>query len=446
MKAKSDYLKTRLTVFAYHCAGFCLRPLLGPYLALRILQGKEDRVRRKERYGSPTHPRPEGPLIWLHAASVGETLSLVSLIEHILPLGIHVLLTTGTTTSAALVHNRFGKRIIHQYAPLDYKKAVQRFLDYWQPNLVLTCESEIWPARNIELSQRKIPQIWINAHLSDKSFTAWKKRPALAHFLFSKIDIAICQTETDALNFRDLGVRSVSISGNLKADAPPLVDANVLKKFKKSIGNRPIWAAVSTHEGEENIAANVHMALKSRIPKLMTIIVPRHPERTPAILDKLKQKKNLNIVCKSTGILPDESTDILIGDTIGEMGLFLRLAHVAFVGKSLTEKGGHNPLEPALLKTAILSGPYVENFAATYEKLVQAKGARIVNDQTQLAVQVSLLLLKRDLRNAMVNAAYETTAQLSGALERTLHVLYPFLQPLTVEARLAREWDTSDDV
>lgn len=445
MKAKLDQLRARLAILAYSCAGFCLRPITSPYLAVRALRGKEDRTRLKERYGYPTRPRPEGPLIWLHAASVGETMAIIPLIEHILRLGIRVLITTGTTTSAALVQNRLANRVVHQYMPLDYKMAIRRFLDYWRPNLALTCESEVWPMRSVELDRCKIPQIWVNAHLSDNSFKAWKKRPALAHYLFSKIDIAIGQTEIDAQKFRDLGVRSVAISGNLKADNPPLVDPEVLDHYKKAIGNRPIWAAISTHEGEELIAANVHMALKSRLPNLMTIIVPRHPERTHAILEKLKQK-NLKIVCKSSGTMPDETTDILIGDTIGEMGLFLRLARVAFIGKSLTEKGGHNPLEPALLGTAIVSGPYIENFRTTYEKLVSAKGALIINDQTQLAVQVNQLLTKHDLQRAMANAAYDTATRLSGALERTLHVLYPFLQPLTVEARLAQEWNMNNEL
>lgn len=428
-------LKARTALSLYRIAGSCMRPFVPLYLSMRAARGKEDGRRKKERLGRTDKARPEGPLIWLHAASVGETLALVPLIDRILSLNIHVLLTTGTVTSASLVENRFGSRLIHQYAPLDLKSAVRRFLEHWKPDLALVCESEIWPLRINGLAKRHIPQVMVNAHMSERSFHSWKKRPALAAHIFRQIDAAIGQTDADAEQYHALGVKTVAVSGNLKADVAPLENKALLQQYQAAISKRPVWAAISTHEGEELIAAEVHAALKSRLPDLLTIIVPRHPERSAAVVEMLNGK-NLNIVQRSHDGVPGPQTDILLGDTIGEMGLFLRLARVAFIGKSLGDQGGHNPLEPALLGSAILTGPHVENFQDTFDAFFAQRAARIVEDATQLAVQVNTLLTHEKLRQDMADAAYRTATDMSGALERTLKVLRPFIQPLIMQAKL----------
>jgi 3-deoxy-D-manno-octulosonic-acid transferase len=352
--------------------------------------------------------------------------------------GICVVLTTGTVTSARMVEERIGDRVIHQYVPLDLKPAVSRFLDYWQPDLAIMAESEIWPMTILELGARRVPQVLVNGRLSDRSFRSWKARSYLAEALFENFAMVIAQTEEDGERFRTLGARPVIVSGNLKVDTnPPPVDNETLSELQFQIGDRPTWAAVSTHDGEEITAAKTHLELKNRHPGLLTIIVPRHPERAVALALQFAEQ-GLNVVRRSKGQPVLAKTDILLGDTIGEMGLFLRLTEIAFVGKSLTGEGGQNPLEPAMLNTAILSGKNVQNFREAYQRLIKDGGARLVRDSEMLAEAVSFLLNNPRARRKMIDSATSTVDDMRGALSRTSAALQPFVQPLIVSARLDR--------
>jgi 3-deoxy-D-manno-octulosonic-acid transferase len=352
----------RAVLSSYRMAGSLAFPVIGAYVAWRSSRGKEDHARRRERNGLAGHPRPEGPLIWVHAASVGETMAVVPLVERILGYGMHVVVTTGTVTSAKVVDERLGNRIIHQYVPLDLKPAVSRFLDHWQPDLAIIAESEIWPMTILELGRRRVPQVLVNGRLSDRSFKSWRKRPYLAEALFENLAHVIAQSELDGERFAALGARPVTVSGNLKIDTgPPPADQQALEQLRIQIGRRPTWAAISTHQGEEAVAADVHSMLRPRHPGLLTIIVPRHPDRAEALLAEFAER-GLNVARRSTGDRVTPQTDILLGDTIGEMGLYLRLTEIAFVGRSLTSDGGQNPIEPAMLETAVLAGRNVQNF------------------------------------------------------------------------------------
>ncbi|WP_273719069.1 MULTISPECIES: lipid IV(A) 3-deoxy-D-manno-octulosonic acid transferase [Bartonella] len=428
-------LKARTALLTYRMIGFCLCPVIPFYLFFRAIRGKEEWCRKKERLGKSSLLRPQGSLVWLHAASVGETLALVPLINHILSLKINVLLTTGTVTSSSLVKKHFGNRLIHQYAPLDLDFAVRRFIRHWKPDLVLICESEIWPLRIKELAKMRIPQILVNAHMSERSFKAWQKRRILAKHIFKDIDLAISQNERDAIYYHTLGVKSVTFSGNLKADVFLVEDKTLLARYRNAIGNRPVWAAISTHEGEEEIAFEVHKIVKNYLPDLLTIIVPRHPERLEDLIKKC-DNQSLRFIRRSRNTLPDMNTDILWGDTIGEMGLFLHLSKVSFVGKSLCGKGGHNPLELALLGSAILTGPHVSNFQEIFEQFLTRDAACMVQDTKQLAIQVYKLLTNETLRQEMVDKAHGVATGMAGALERTLKILDPFLQPLVIQTGL----------
>ncbi|UTO28672.1 lipid IV(A) 3-deoxy-D-manno-octulosonic acid transferase [Bartonella harrusi] len=428
-------LKARTALSIYRMIGFCLRPVVPFYLFLRAVRGKEEWSRQKERLGKNYKIRPQSPLIWLHAASVGETLALFSLINYILSLKINILLTTGTVTSSSLAKKLFGNRLIHQYAPLDLDLAVRRFIDHWKPDLALVCESEIWPLRIKELAKMHIPQILVNAHMSERSFKAWQKRPVLSKHIFQHIDLAIGQNERDVACYQALGVKSVAFSGNLKADVLPLENQDLLAHYRSAIGNRPVWAAISTHEGEEEIAFEVHKILKNYLPDLLTIIVPRHPERLENLMQNC-HNKSLRFIRRSNNAVPDANTDIFWGDTIGEMGLFLRLSKVSFIGKSLCGDGGHNPLELALLGSAILTGPHVTNFQEMFEKFLARDAAYMIQDAKQLAIQVYRLLTNEVLRQEMVDKAYEVATSMAGALERTLKLLEPFLQPLVIQTGL----------
>lgn len=426
----------RAVLSGYRLAGSLAYPVIGTYVVWRSSKGKEDRTRRRERYGRAGHPRPDGPLIWVHAASVGETLAVAPLIETILGHGINVVLTTGTVTSAQLAEERFGQRIIHQYVPLDLKPAVSRFLDHWMPDLAIIAKSEIWPMTIVELGKRRVPQVLVNGRLSDRSFESWKKRAFLAEALFENLAHVVAQSEVDGERFAALGARPVTVSGNLKVDTPPPpADERELYMLQRQIGRRPTWAAISTHEGEEAIAANVHTRLQSRHPGLLTIIVPRHPDRAAVLVEQFSAQ-GLNVARRSTGDRIGAETDILLGDTIGEMGLYLRLTEVAFVGRSLVGEGGQNPLEPAMLETVVLAGRNVQNFRDSYQRLIDRGGAKLVRDSDMLAGAVNFLLLNEKVRHKMIAAGVNTVDEMRGALAKTLKVLDPFIQPLIVKSRL----------
>ena len=426
----------RALLTAYRWGGAALYPLIGGYVAWRATRGKEDRARRRERYGFSDRHRPPGPLIWFHAASVGETNAVAPLIESVLAQRISVILTTGTVTSARVAHDRLGDRIIHQYVPLDLKPAVSRFLNHWQPDLAIIAESEIWPMTILELGARRVPQVLVNGRLSDRSFASWSKRASLAEALFENLAHVVAQSETDAERFRALGARPVTVSGNLKADSfPPPAPEGAVETILAQIGNRKRWAAISTHDGEEMIAAEVHQKLKTRYPGIFTVIVPRHPERATAVEAGLVSA-GLKVALRSRGDEITPETDILLGDTIGEMGLYLRLADIAFVGRSLTAKGGQNPLEPAMLATAVLAGKDVQNFNDTYRMLIERGAARLITDKDMLAGAVNFLLKNDSARKAMSEAGLKTVEEMRGSLSATLHALGPFIQPLILKSRL----------
>jgi 3-deoxy-D-manno-octulosonic-acid transferase len=426
----------RAMLAAYRWVGAGAYPFLAGYLVWRTSKGKEEQGRRRERYGYASLPRPPGALIWVHAASVGETTAVAPLIERLAAYGIQIVLTTGTVTSARLARERLGGLVIHQYVPLDLKPAVSRFLDHWLPDLAIIAESEIWPMTILELGARRVPQVLVNARLSDRSFAAWKRRPYLAEALLENLAHVVAQSERDGERFRALGARPVTISGNLKVDTdPPPADPETLSALRAAIARRRSWAAVSTHEGEEAIAAEVHRLLRGRHAGLLTIIVPRHPERA----DKLQaafEAAGFRVARRSRGdvIMPD--TDIFLGDTIGEMGLYLRLTEIAFVGRSLAGEGGQNPIEPAMLGTAILSGPEVQNFRDAYQKLIACGAARLVKDRDMLAGAVNLLLNNDAKRCAMIKAGLQAVEEMRGALDLTLKALDPYVRPLIVKARL----------
>jgi 3-deoxy-D-manno-octulosonic-acid transferase len=425
----------RVALVGYRLAGIALYPVAGPYLALRALKGKEDRSRRLERLGYASLARPRGPLIWMHSASVGETLAMLPLIRELRRREIHVLLTTGTVTSAALVKSRLGDEVIHQYVPVDVKFPVKRFIGYWKPDACITAESEIWPTTVAELARRHIPQIRVNARLSDRSFDRWRNHSKIAETLFEKMALVVAQSDVDAERFRDLGAWPVIVSGNLKSDTdPPPCDEELLAKYRSQIGARKTWAAISTFDGEEKAAASVHRALKAKNGQL-TIIVPRHPDRADAIEDMLKEE-GLTVARRSRNDALTPETDIFLGDSIGEMGLYLRLTEIAFVGRSLTNDGGQNPLEPAMIGCAVLSGPNIQNFREAYQHLVRKGGARIVRDVEMLAKAVHYLLITDNARQKMVDAGQDAMEDMRGALSKTVKALEPYINPLTVSARL----------
>jgi 3-deoxy-D-manno-octulosonic-acid transferase len=325
-------------------------------------------------------------------------LSVLPLVERLLhqDTGLHILLTSGTVTSARIMSDRLPARAIHQYVPVDIPSCVAGFLDHWRPDLALWVESELWPNLIHQTRARGVPMALINARMSESSFQRWRRLPLLIRPLLQAFEFCIAQSAPDGGRLATLGAQFVSFHGNLKAASPPLAaDPRDLHVLKMAIGQRPVWLAASTHPGEEAMVAGVHRRLASRFPGLLTILVPRHAVRGDEIAGAL-QAQGLNVARRALDQPIGGGTDIYLGDSMGEMGLYYRLAPIVFIGGSLVEHGGQNPLEAARLNSALLFGPHMFNFTEQATAMIRAGGAAQVADGDALADQVALLLADRD--------------------------------------------------
>jgi 3-deoxy-D-manno-octulosonic-acid transferase len=420
----------------YRLAGRVISPFTGALIHARARRGKEELHRQRERYGYGGQARPQGALVWVHAASVGETVAILPLVARIEESGSHVLLTTGTVTSAQLAQKRIGPRTIHQYAPLDMPPFINRFLKHWQPALAVFVESELWPASFHALAARNIPHVLVNARMSERSFLHWRRAGGLVGAMLGRVTLCLAQTVDDAERYRVLGAPRVQVTGNLKFDTPaPLCDEGQLQALRQALGGRRAWLASSTHAGEEVVAMRVHKALKHRLPDLLTIIVPRHPERGAEVL-ALAQKNGLSAVLRSTGHLPGRDNDLYIADTIGEMGLHYRTAPISFIGGSLVHHGGQNPIEAAKLGTAILHGPDVHNFPEIYSALGSSNAAIMVDGAEALARVVGRLMVREDERAMHCRLASRAITEFEGALDATVDAIEPLLTAFSVAAAL----------
>lgn len=407
-------------------------PLVRFYLGLRLRRGKEDPQRMPERQGMASAPRPNGPLVWLHAASVGEAQSALALIERLLQMrtDLNLLVTSGTVTSAGLLKRRLPARAIHQFVPVDLRHWVRRFLDHWQPDLALFVESELWPNLVLETSSRGCPLMLVNGRMSARSFARWQRAPRLAQALLGRFALCLGQTEQDAARLAALGAPKAEYLGNLKYSAAPLPsDEAALAALRAEAGKRPLWLAASTHPGEERMAAEVHLALRADHENLLTIIVPRHPERGDEI-EAMLENLGLTVARRSRGEAPDAGREIYLADTLGELGLFYRLAGIAFIGGSTGSLGGHNPLEAAQLDCAILYGPDMANFRTVAADLAAAQAAVQISDREDLRRRLGRLLAEPDERKNLARAAGKVSAQNADALERIADVLAPYVAAL----------------
>ena len=399
-------------------------------LEARLKAGKEDPSRINERRGQTPNIRPEGEVIWFHAASVGESIALLGLIENIVeerPL-TNILITTGTTASANLINTRLPKKTIHQYVPLDVGKFVCNFLDHWRPNLAVFTESELWPCLIATAHARKVPLILINARISRKSFSKWKWLKGLVSSILSKFDIILCQDENTAKFIRKLSKSKIDpkVVGSLKESAPPLPfseeDRSVISN---QIGSRPIWLAASTHEREELMMAEAHEYARRFSRRLLLIIVPRHPNRGKKICSDLRNL-GWQVSLRSDGEKINNYTEIYIADTFGEMGLWYRISSISFLGGSMTEVGGHNPFEPATLGSAILHGPHVWSAAEAYEELGKVKASLQVKNPEELS-QAIVDLLNPDTNASMAKSAWDLSSKEAEASSQALKEIFKVL-------------------
>jgi 3-deoxy-D-manno-octulosonic-acid transferase len=422
-----------MTLRVYQKLSSAVAPLAPALIKRRLKQGKEDPARIGERRGMSGDLRPNGPLVWIHGASVGEVLAAAALIERLRALNMRILLTSGTVTSAAIVAKRFPPDIIHQYVPYDSPRYVARFLDHWRPSLALFIESDLWPNLILSSAARRLPMVLINGRMSQRSFPRWRRMTGTISALLGRFEVCLAQSRVDAERFAALGSRNVITTGNLKLDvAAPPADPAKLERLMAVTQARPIIAAASTHPGEEEIWIDAHRALAGFFPSLLSVIVPRHPARGAAIARAIAAS-GLKVGLRSRDELPTAATDIYVADTMGELGLFYRLAPIVFMGGSLVEHGGQNPIEAIKLGASIVHGPHVFNFTDVYEALDRAGGARRADNAEALVKQLGLLLADPAVRDASVAAAERVVGELGGALDRTLAALEPYLLQLRLE-------------
>ena len=399
-------------------------------LAQRRERGKEDADRLQERQGRASLPRPEGLLVWFHAASVGESLSILELVRR---LGdarpdLHFLITTGTVTSAALIAGRMPENARHQYVPLDVGPWVRRFLDHWRPDLAVWTESELWPSLIHETARRNTPMLLINARVSRNSHENWRWFPGFARSLLRRFSFVLAQDAQTARNLRRLGLprERIEVTGTLKEGSAAL-PCNEAERaaFARQLAGRPVWLAASTHPGEEALVAAAHRSAARAAQRLLLIIAPRHPERGEEIAAMLRAE-GWRIARRAAGEPLEADTEIYLADTLGEMGLWYRIAPVSFLGGSLVEIGGHNPFEPAALGSAIIHGPHVHKVADIYERLAAAGATVEVKSAAALAAAVGAVL-SPERAASMAHAAWEISSSGAEVTDRALALLLAHL-------------------
>lgn len=415
--------------------GLVVRRLVLPR---RLRAGKEDPERWGERLGRPSRPRPGGRLLWVHGASVGESLAALPVIGRVRAErpDTRVLVTTGTVTSAALLADRLPEGALHQFIPIDLPDAVHSFLRHWRPDAVLWLESEIWPTLLSSIGARDIPAILANARMSARSARRWRRWPLSGLFrdlmVFRSI---LAQSPEDAARFADLTDTPSVDAGNLKFAADPLpADPDELDSLRRAIGGRPVWVAASTHPGEESLIEAARARIAEAVPDLLCVLVPRHPRRGADVARAL---------AGPTGPPPRRAdraplgpdTPLYLADSLGEMGLWYRLADVVTMGGSLVAHGGQNPLEPARLGRPVTFGPHMENFARIAGEMVAAGAATPVADAGMLAPVVAGLLADPSRRAAMGAAARTYAESKTTVVDTVWEALEPLLDETDGGAR-----------
>lgn len=410
---------------------YLIQPLIWLRLWLRGRKAPAYRKRWAERYGyCAGKVKPDG--ILLHSVSVGETLAAVPLVRalrHRYP-SMPITVTTMTPTGSERAASAFGKDVHHVYLPYDLPGSMNRFLDNVNPRLVIIMETELWPNMIALLHKRKIPLVIANARLSERSAKGYKKLGKFMQRLLQRITLIAAQNQEDGERFISLGLKrsQLTVTGSLKFDisVTPELAARAITLRRQWAPRRPVWIATSTHDGEESIILDAHRKLLTRFPNLLLILVPRHPERFSTARE-LTQKAGLSYTLRSSGKIPSGSTQVVIGDTMGELMLLYGIADVAFVGGSLVDRGGHNPLEAAAHAIPVLMGPYTLNFKDICAKLQQADGLITVTDADSLDKEIGTLLTDEDYRLYYGRHAVEVLHQNQGALQRLLQLLEPHL-------------------
>jgi len=407
-----------------------LAPALPLWLKHRAKVGKEDPIRQSERFGQASITRPAGQLFWMHGASVGEVTMILPLIDKVLAEypNAHVLVTSGTTTSAELMAKRLPASAFHQYIPLDTPKAVTAFLEHWKPDIAIWSESEIWPNLLLQTKARNIPMALINARMSEKSLNSWFKRRKSGLRLFGCFDVILAGDNPTANGLSKILGQKVESIGNLKNAASALsVNLNELAELKKSIGERPVWIAASVHQAESYSVLLAHEEVLKSFPEALLVYAMRHP--TEKAVNNLKiNSPNQIFVQRSNGGIPTKQTSVFLFDTLGEMGLSYSLSDVAFVAGSLrSDLMGHNPLEPARLNIPTVTGPYISSFEDTYAPFLESNAMIQIAESDQLGKTITAMLTSPKTRQEMISRASKIVNAQSDVLNRTIDAIKALL-------------------
>tara|TARA_B100001057_G_scaffold269869_1_gene270027 strand:- start:20017 stop:21258 length:1242 start_codon:yes stop_codon:yes gene_type:complete len=407
-------------------------PVIELILLIRVWLGKEDPTRVNERRGKAQVARPPGELIWLHAASVGESIAALVLIQKLTKMksSMTILLTTGTLTSAKLLTARLPKSVIHQFAPLDRSAWVQTFLNHWSPDLVLIMESEFWPTQIQQINNRNIPIIIVNARLSKRSYSRWQWTKKMSRSIFENLDLVIATNPEQAQRFINLGAPNVEVGGNLKRSAAKLsLNKKSVAEISKQVGGRKIWLAASTHEGEDLTVIRTQRLLQHQFPDLLTIIVPRHPKRGPSI-QRLGEANGLCVSRRASNEEITLETNLYVADTLGEMSIFFDIAPFVFVAGSLVPVGGHNPIEPAHFNCSIFFGPLMAKNQEIADEMIRSKAALQMDTNGSLAKLLEDLFNDDELATMLSNNAKEYAESGNAILESVFDSITPFIKSL----------------
>ncbi len=405
-------------------------PLFKHHIDKRLAKGKEDAERLNERFGQPQKVRPDGKLIWLHAASVGESIALLSLINKLSDKysDAHLMLTTGTVTSANIIKDRLPKNAFHQYLPVDVPKWTESFLDHWHPDIIIWSESDFWPNILSGAHKRKIPAVLLNAIISEEAFSKWNLfAKGFIKDILNTFDICLTQDNDEAERFIKLGAKNVKNSGNLKYAAKilPYKEDN-LKSLKEAINGRPCILWASTHDPEEVIASEIHTNLIKEFPDLLTIILPRHPDRKENILKDIA-KAGLTVSCRSEGKLPRKNDAIYLADTFGETGLFYKLKPLFVNGGTFENTGGHNIIEPSLFGCPIFYGPNMSTCLSIHKEFTEHSAS--IQASSKEHMQEILLEALRNPKEANLRGekAKILAQEKTQVLEKVMSDINPFI-------------------
>tara|TARA_Y100000816_G_scaffold292265_1_gene286669 strand:+ start:965 stop:2215 length:1251 start_codon:yes stop_codon:yes gene_type:complete len=370
--------------------------IISPIIIIyRLIKKKEDFTRFKEKFSFPTKKRIKGKLIWFHGASIGEIMSIIPLIKNYEKKRSikQILLTSSTLSSSKIIKKFKFKKTIHQFYPVDHFFFTNNFINHWKPSIAIFIESEIWPCMFKNLNDKGIQLILLNARLTKKTFDKWMNIKGFARNIFNNISIAYPQNLETLSFLKQMNLRKINPIGNLKfAENYDEKLNNISGELKNQLKRKKIWVASSTHKNEELFCARTHIILKKKIKNLLSIIIPRHVHRTKKIINEIK-KLNLNVVTHSSKPKNLKEVDIYIVDTFGETKKFHKLGSSVFLGGSIVERGGQNPLEAARLGSKIFHGPNINNFKDIYKLLKSLKISKKVNSSKQLS---SLVIFKKN--------------------------------------------------